>query len=269
MTPTDIEKDFRFALLIEYKGDSFNGFQAQKDQKTVQSTLTDALRRVFQTERVIVIPSGRTDSGVTAYGQVVTAIVRGAKKLPDKLEVRLSGIMKPDCAVLKMVPTDNSFHARFSPHQKQYSYKIVCREIPAILEMATAWHVPYKLNIPKMKRAAAALEGTHDFKKFRNAGCAANSTIRTIFISEILQDKEMVTFRIVGTGFLKQMVRILAGSLVEIGRENLSVEDFISHFSNGENGITEERIKAKTAPPHGLTLDWVRYSPPFDDIFGS
>ncbi len=224
--------------------------------RTIQSELENVLHTVLRKQIKGVCASGRTDAGVHARAQVVNFLWEGPEEeIPDLRVLRhsISNIMRGELSVLdaNFVPQD--FHSRNHAISKQYSYRILWRPMPAVLDRGFAWHISSSLDIERMKKEAEALLGKHDFSSFRGAKCTAASPVKEIFESEFLLNNSYLIYRVVGDGFLKQMVRNIVGTLVGMGkgRIKLSMEELLS--------LKDRKAAGVTAPPYGLYLDWVRY----------
>jgi len=260
-------------LTVEYAGEDFAGWQRQPGQQTVQASLEDALQIFLRGEakktgshfdrRIEIMGSGRTDSGVHARGQVASFSWPEEFPVPDyRLKDALNAITPEGIIVRSLEQESDDFDARHSPHIKCYSYRLIYRggEQHAArftpYERNRVWCITRPLDLEQMIRAARLLEGQHDFQSFRARDCSAKSTVRTVLRSELVRvaDDELRYF-IVGKGFLKQMVRIVVGTLVELGIHGepaSKMEEIL---------LSKERTRAgKTAPANGLTLEWVTYS---------
>ncbi len=268
----------RVKLTVEYAGEGFHGWQSQSGQVTVQGSLESALEIYLKgeskkvgrdaPERVVVQGSGRTDAGVHARGQVASFLwPEGYEFSVTRIKEALNALTPQALTVKSIEQVDDSFDARHSPHIKCYSYRITYRGAEdkaarfASIDAGRSWVVTRPLNIRSMILGARVLEGQHDFQSFRAVDCGAATTIRTVVRSEIvrLSDSELI-YCIHGKGFLKQMVRIVIGTLVELGQSqaNSSTSDGADYMRGILN--CKERAKAgKTAPAEGLCLEWVRY----------
>lgn len=239
-------------LTVEYDGSRFHGWQFQPGLKTIEGSLLEALRAVLREDIRAVSASGRTDAGVHARGQVVNF---RTQQTPDLYRLRhaVSSVMRGELSVLKAEFAPDDFHSTRSAKSKQYSYRILNRQAPAILDQGRVWFVPKPLDLERMRSEAAALIGERDFKVFQGQGCSARTTIKTIFESEVISDGDEVIYRVVGSGFLKHMVRSIVGTLVLMGhgRISSSMEEILA--------ARDRRRKGVTAPAHGLYLDWVTY----------
>jgi tRNA pseudouridine38-40 synthase len=243
-----------FRLGLEYDGSEFAGWQVQPGgQRTVQGTLHEAFQRVTGCE-VRVIGAGRTDAGVHAEGQVASVVVE-TELTPDRLRRALNGVLPPDLAVWECVLAAEGFHARYQARSKLYRYRIWNGESRSPLRAARAHHVPSALDLEAMRHAAALLLGTHDFAAFQTAGSAVRSTVRTLERLDIEgEPRGEILLLIEGDGFLRQMVRILAGTLIEVGlgrRDGAGLPAVLA---------ARERSRAgRTAPAQALTLVRVTY----------
>lgn len=239
-------------LIVEYNGGEFHGWQMQEGLKTVQSELHRVLELVLREKISVVHASGRTDTGVHARGQVVSFFT---SKAPDlhRLTHSVSSLLKGALSVTDAAIVADDFHPRRSAKKKQYSYTILHRKAPAVLDKGYVWHLTADLDYCKMQEAACHLIGTHDFTSLRAAACQAASPIKTILESELCLSKDYVVYRVVGKGFLQHMVRIIVGTLVDIGRGRLTatMPEILAAKDRRAGGIT--------APPFGLMLDWVDY----------
>jgi tRNA pseudouridine38-40 synthase len=243
-----------FRLSLEYDGRDFAGWQIQPGgQRTVQGTLHQAFRRVTGRE-VRVIGAGRTDAGVHAEGQAASVVVE-TELPPDRLRRALNGVLPPDLAVWECAAAPEGFHARYQARSKLYRYRIWNGESRSPLRARRAHHVPIALDVEAMGRAATLLLGTHDFAAFQTAGSAVRSTVRTLERLDVEgEPRGEINLLIEGDGFLRQMVRILAGTLIEVGLGRRDAAGLPAVLA------ARERSRAgRTAPAQALTLVRVRY----------
>ncbi|MBN8549150.1 MAG: tRNA pseudouridine(38-40) synthase TruA [Deltaproteobacteria bacterium] len=241
-------------LVIEYDGSHFHGWQMQPGVRTIEGEIERVLEMVLREKIHPVYASGRTDAGVHARGQVINFFT--SQEQPDVLRVAhsLSNILRGQLSVLQADIVPDDFNSRYSSVSKQYTYSILNRLGPAVLDYGKVWYIGSKLDPQRMNEEAKAVIGEHDFTSFRGTGCNAKTPVKTILESEVLVDGPFIRYRVVGTGFLKHMVRNLAGTLVDLSR------DFLSLKSMGAILAARDRKQAGvTAPAHGLCLDWVRY----------
>jgi tRNA pseudouridine38-40 synthase len=241
-------------LVIEYDGTRFHGWQVQKDVRTVQGELEAAFTRMTH-ESVRITGAGRTDAGVHALGQVASLTTDHPVAIPDLVR-GLNALTGPDLAVLSIEEVDAGFSARFDASGKLYRYSILNRAEPSALRRHTHLHVRAPLDLPAMRDGAARLVGTHDFSAFRAADCEREDPTMTLTSVDVLDPDDTVVVEVRGPAFLKNMVRIIAGTLVEVGRGRLEPAAVSAALAS------RDRSRAgPTAPAHGLVLVEVTYGP--------
>ncbi len=246
----------RIRLIVEYEGTSYVGWQLQDNGVSVQQRLNEALYALTE-EEIRVHGSGRTDSGVHARAQVAH-FDTGVRMPADKFAVAMNMHLPPDIRVLHSEETNLDFHARFSVIEKSYRYTVQTGPHARVMTRNTALHVHTPLDIIELRAAATALLGRHDFAAFMAAGGAVESTARTILCSDWSQQGAYLHYDVTGTGFLYNMVRILAGTMLEIGMGKRPLNAIPQALSTGQR-----QDAGPTAPAHGLCLMRVRY-PDFD-----
>jgi tRNA pseudouridine38-40 synthase len=241
-----------FKLTIEYDGTAYAGWQRQPDQPTIQAAFETALESISQTA-IPVVAAGRTDAGVHALGQVVS--FRSTKSLSPTEWIRaLNARLPPDVAVLSAETADDAFHARHAARGKLYAYRILNRPERSGLDRRRVWHLYGRLDTDAMREAAGALLGRHDFSSFEGPNSEAEDVVCEIARLDVLREQEDVRIEIDADRFLKQMVRAIVGTLVEIGqgkRPPASMKDILH--------ARDRRAAGYTAPPHGLYLVRVEY----------
>jgi tRNA pseudouridine38-40 synthase len=239
-------------ILVEYDGTDFHGWQSQPGLRTVQACLEEAVRTMTG-ETVSVRGAGRTDAGVHADGQVATFTL--AARIPESGLLRgLNANLPPDIALLDVREAPPDFDARFSARGKVYRYRIWNHLVRSPLHLRTTWHCRSTLDLTAMRSAAARLCGEHDFRAFRASDCERRTTVRVVRRLDVDRQGAEVTVEVEATAFLKNMVRILVGTLVDIGRGQLPPEAIAHMLATGDRtagGIT--------APAQGLTLLRVIY----------
>jgi tRNA pseudouridine38-40 synthase len=239
-------------LVVEYDGTHLAGWQRQDGQETVQGWLEKAFHSMTKQE-VVIRGAGRTDAGVHAEAQV--ANVELASRIPAIGFLRgLNTFLPREIAVLEVADVPSSFNARFSARGKIYRYQVWNHPVRSPRFARYAWHVYDALDIHAMREAAAVLVGEHDFRAFRSADCDRKNTVRIIRRLDVRREGAMVSFEVEGTAFLRNMVRILAGTLVAVGRGKMVAADVAAALASGDR--TQAGI---TAPPWGLTLAKVIY----------
>lgn len=241
----------RVMLTVAYDGTNYHGWQIQPNVITIESVLNEKLSELFK-EEIKVIGASRTDTGVHALGNI--AVFDTNARMPaEKVSYALNQRLPEDIRIQssKEVPLD--FHPRRQNSKKTYEYKILNTEFPMPVHRLYAHFTYVPLNISLMQQAADYLIGEHDFKSFCSVNTVAETTVRTIYDIKVDKQNDMINIRVTGSGFLYNMVRIIAGTLMEAGRGNLQPSDI--------PGILDalDRTKAgPTAPACGLTL--VSYS---------
>ena len=246
----------RIRLIISYDGTNYVGWQVQPNGVSVQAFLEKALFELTG-EQIRVEGSGRTDSGVHAKAQVAHFDTE-ARMAADKFAIAMNMHLPPDIRVLFSEECDPTFHARFSAKRKVYSYTVQLGPHADVFLRTTSLHLHYIPDVEAMQKAAAAVIGTHDFNAFKCADSSMENTVRTITRSEWNRNGNLLVYTVEGNGFLYNMVRILVGTMLEIGSGKRPVSDM-------ENAIeTGSRTSAgATAPACGLRLERVIY-PDFD-----
>jgi tRNA pseudouridine38-40 synthase len=239
-------------LVVEYDGTDFAGWQRQDGQPTIQQSLEEAFAAMTG-QRVVVRGAGRTDAGVHAEGQV--ASVEVASRIPNLGFLRgLNSHLPRTIAVLDVEDMPTGFNARFSARGKIYRYQVWNHPVRSPRHARHAWHVHDALDSHRMREAASLLVGEHDFRAFRSADCDRKNTVRIIRRFDVSRRGALVQLEVEGTAFLRNMVRILAGTLVAVGRGKMTTEHVSALLAHGD------RTKAgMTAPACGLTLVKVIY----------
>ena len=242
----------RFVLVCEYDGTAYCGWQRQINGPSVQQALEEALSRLTG-EPVAVTGSSRTDAGVHALG--LCAHFDSATRIPpDKLAFALNTMLPPDIRIRESGPAPEGFHARYSACGKVYRYVFFNSRHDCAIGRQYAAHVPLELDERLMHAEAQALLGTHDFAAFAASGSVATSTVRTIYRAQVKRDGEQVTLTVLGDGFLYNMVRIIAGTLMEDGTGKRAPGAIARAIATGDR-----LALGQTAPAKGLTLMRVLY----------
>jgi len=240
-------------LIIEYDGTNYCGWQLQPNGVTIQEVLEGGLRKLLG-DPVRLRSSGRTDAGVHARGMV--AVFSTERTLPlAAYSHGLNNLIPPDIAIRSAEEVPPEFNPRADAVGKLYRYTILNAPTRSPLNRLTSWLIKERLDLAAMREAAHSFIGEHDFRAFQAANCAAKSTIRTITGLEITADQEgFITFDICGTGFLRNMVRIMVGTLVAVGRGKLEPGIVGRLLAEGDRTMA-----GATAPPQGLCLMEVYY----------
>ena len=242
----------RYKITVSYLGTNYCGWQTQKNGTSVQSVLENAFSKLFGA-KTAVTGSGRTDAGVHALGQV--AHFDAETSIPaEKIPFAINTMLPEDVRVLSCEEVSSDFHARFQAKEKTYVYKLYLSPHLNPLKNATAENICVPLDFEKMEKAARFIEGTHDFRCFEASGSSVKDTVRTVEKVEIIKNGEDVEIRVTGNGFLYNMVRIIAGTLVDVGKGKIAANDVEDIIKSGD------RVRAgKTLPAKGLTLYSVTY----------
>jgi len=242
----------RYAIVLEYDGSAFAGFQLQKNEPTVQAALEEAIFVRFKEKRRVSAAS-RTDAGVHARGQV--AVFDLAYCIPPKrLVAALNSALPLSVRVLQAKRVIPGWEPRKDTVNKTYTYYIHDREIHSPLWQGKAWQVLQKLDVKAMRQAAKFLLGRHDFSSFRAAGCMAKHPIRDLQILTIMRQGHLVKIRFTADAFLYHMVRNLVGTLVEVGRGKLPAAQ-VKNILHAKN----RKLAGPTAPACGLYLEKIRF----------
>lgn len=252
----------RYKLIIEYDGKNFCGWQNQKNLITVQGRIEESIYK-FCGKNISIFGAGRTDTGVHALGQVAHLDI-DEKELEDKndklgkltmgLNFYLSRSCNNEISILKTSKVDTKFHARFSAIGRKYKYTILNKRTASPLLKDKTWRVPIPLNCDMMTKASNLLIGKHNFSAFRSIDCQAKSPIKTIDNISVIKKDELIEIYVEAKSFLMNQVRIIAGTLVEVGlnkKTNIDIELALKTH--------QRKYAGTTAPPNALILEKVIY----------
>tara|TARA_Y100000768_G_C23824620_1_gene608247 strand:- start:71 stop:811 length:741 start_codon:yes stop_codon:yes gene_type:complete len=245
---------FTYQIKVEYLGTNFVGWQIQKNGLSVQEVLEKALFK-FLRNKVRVIGSGRTDSGVHAREQ--SAHFKTKKNISDNnifINSTNFFLRKYPVSILSIKKKPSRFHARHSANERIYKYFIINRHSSLVLEKNKAWHIKKKLDVKIMRKGAEILKGTHNFSTFRASSCQAKSPIKTLKKVMIKKNKSKIVLTFQSRSFLQQQVRSMVGSLKYLGEGKWKLSDFKKAFSSKKRTMC-----APPAPACGLYLDRVKY----------
>lgn len=242
----------RIKLEIAYDGTNYHGWQIQPDDITIESVVNQALSELLQ-EDITVIGASRTDSGVHAKGNV--AVFDTSARIPaEKISFALNRYLPWDIRVQSSVEVSEDFHPRKVNNKKTYIYSISNRDISLPTERLYSYFVYYDLDIKAMEEAATYLIGEHDFKSFCSVKTQALDTVRRVYQLKVEREGHMIRMAITGNGFLYNMVRIIAGTLIEVGRGARMPSDIEKMLKGLDRSLT-----GPTAPAHGLILYGIEY----------
>ena len=240
-------------LLIEYDGTNYQGWQVQPKGPTIQGILEEKIG-LLTGQPVQLFGSGRTDSGVHALGQVAHFKTQSQMDI-HTIRRALNSLLPHDIVIQKAEEVDEGFHARKYSKSKIYEYRILNRNLRSAFHRGYVWHIPQKLNLTEMKKATQSLIGEHDFSAFRTVGSPTRTTVRRVIRAEWKRGRDgLIRFEIEANGFLKQMVRSIIGTLVEIGKGRMEAAE-IREILNSR----DRKEAGPTAPAQGLFLKEVKY----------
>lgn len=242
----------RVKLVVAYDGTNYHGWQVQDNGITIEEVLNRTISELVQ-EDIKVIGASRTDAGVHACGNV--AVFDTESRIPgDKFSFALNQRLPEDIRIQESCEVDADFHPRYADTVKTYEYNILNRRFELPSKRLYAAFCYYPMDIERMNQAAAYLVGEHDFKSFCSVGAQVQTTVRTIYAVNVTKEDDMVHIRITGNGFLYNMVRIIAGTLMQVGTGLMEPEQV--------KEILEARDRSKAGPTavaKGLTLVEIRY----------
>ncbi len=242
----------RLKLTVAYDGTNYHGFQWQDNALSIQQVLEEGLAKLFGHE-ISLVPSGRTDTGVHAQGQVISFLTTG--RIPvERIVQAAPSVLPPDIVVVQAEMAAPTFHARRDAVGKHYRYRILTRAANDPFRERYVWQLREALDVDAMQAAAALVLGTHDFDSFRTTGSTPTHPVRTMYVSAFCQCGDELVYDIVGDGFLYHMVRNLVGALVAVGRRKLTPACFAALLAaRSKDGAPA------MAPARGLTLQRVFY----------
>ena len=242
----------RYMLRVAYDGTEYCGWQVQPGQRTVEGTLKSALDKLMGKD-VPMIGASRTDAGVHAEGNV--AVFDCDTTIPaDKIKYALNNMLPEDVVVVESKQVDDNFHPRHCDCRKTYQYRILNTQMPDPNRRRNTHFYRWKLDMEAMRAAADCIVGTHDFACFMAAGSQVTDTVRTVYSLEFAKIDDVITMTIQGNGFLYNMVRIIAGTLIQVGRGQLEPGQIADIIKKGER-----KNAGPTAPAKGLTLKVIDY----------
>ena len=239
----------RVKLVVAYEGTNYCGWQIQPNGITIEQVLNETLSSLLG-EEITVTGASRTDAGVHSLGNV--AVFETHTKMPaEKISFALNQRLPEDIVVQESCQVPEDFHPRFSKSRKTYEYRILNCRFRQPLERRTSYFYHYPLNVSAMQKAAAYLVGEHDFTSFASVHAQTNTYVRTIYALDVVREGDMIRIRVQGNGFLYNMVRIIAGTLIQVGAGIKKPEDMESILAGKDRELT--------APAHGLTMIGLEY----------
>lgn len=242
----------RVKLTVAYDGTNYCGWQLQSNGVTIEEKLNQALGSLFG-EEIRVIGASRTDAGVHSLGNV--CIFDTEARMPaEKISYALNQRLPDDIVVVDSCEVDAGFHPRFSKSRKTYEYRILNRRFPDPTRRLDTLFFHHPLQVERMQQAAAYLVGEHDFKSFASVHMQAETSVRTIYACEVSKREDVICIRVTGNGFLYNMVRIIAGTLIKVGAGDIEPEEMESILR-----ACDRSAAGPTAPAHGLTMIGLEY----------
>jgi tRNA pseudouridine38-40 synthase len=242
-------------MLVEYDGTNYHGFQKQAGSglATIQEALEEALH-LLTGEQITVTGAGRTDAGVHALGQTINFYTNSTIPV-ERFAYALNTFLRSDIITRSAREVPEDFHAQFKAISKSYRYVIYNALIPTALQRLYSFHVSMQLDLAAMQKAAGFLVGEHDFAAFRASGSSAKTSVRHVTRLEVQNKEPYIYITAEANGFLYNMVRIIAGTLIYVGKGKLTPEDVRAALVSGDRTMT-----GPTLPPHGLFMLEVRYN---------
>ena len=240
-------------LTIEYDGKDFNGWQKQPNKLNIQGTIERAIEEITG-EQIELNASGRTDAGVHSLGQVANFKTNSSIPI-EKIPIAINTKIKKSIRIIDAEEVDERFHSRLACKRKTYRYIINNNITASAIYRNLETHIPQKMDVDKMKQAIKYFEGEHDFRAFKASGTSSKSSVRTIYKAEIYEQKDnRLWIELTGNGFLYNMVRIIVGTLVEVGLGKIEPNEISKIIEDGKR-----ENAGKTLPPNGLYLLKVEY----------
>lgn len=242
----------RVKLVVAYEGTNYCGWQIQPNVITIEQVLNETLSSLLG-EEITVTGASRTDAGVHSLGNV--AVFETHTKMPaEKISFALNQRLPEDIVVQESCQVPEDFHPRFSKSRKTYEYRILNCRFRQPLERRTSYFYHYPLDVRAMQKAAAYLVGEHDFTSFASVHAQTNTYVRMIYALDVVREGDMIRIRVQGNGFLYNMVRIIAGTLIQVGAGIKKPEDMESILAG-----KDRELAGPTAPAHGLTMIGLEY----------
>lgn len=239
-------------LIIEYDGKKFGGWQKQPNKLNIQGEIEKAIGEITG-EEIELNASGRTDAGVHSLGQTANFKTNSTIDIA-KIPVAINSKLKQSIRIISAEEVDERFHSRYSCIGKKYRYVINNSKYGSAIYRDLEYHMPVKLNVEDMKKAIKYFEGEHDFKGFKASGTSSKSSVRTIYKANVKEEGKRIIIELEGNGFLYNMVRIISGTIVDVGLGKIKPEDIPEIIKS------QDRTRAgKTLPPQGLYLVEVYY----------
>lgn len=241
----------RIKMTVAYDGTNYCGWQIQPNGITIEQVLNDALTELLG-EKIVVSGASRTDSGVHSKGNI--CVFDTNTRMPgEKISYAINQRLPEDIVVVGSEEVADDWHPRYVNSRKTYEYRILNRRFPDPTRRLDTYFFHYELDVEKMQKAARFLEGQHDFKSFCSVGSQVKTTTRTIYSCSVTKDEDIVKIRVTGNGFLYNMVRIIAGTLIQVGNGNIAPDKIPEILE-----ACDRNMAGPTAPANGLTMiSWI------------
>ena len=241
----------RIKMTVAYDGTNYCGWQIQPNGITIEQVLNDALTELLG-EKIVVSGASRTDSGV--HSKVNICVFDTNTRMPgEKISYAINQRLPEDIVVVGSEEVADDWHPRYVNSRKTYEYRILNRRFPDPTRRLDTYFFHYELDVEKMQKAASFLEGQHDFKSFCSVGSQVKTTTRTIYSCSVTKDGDIVKIRVTGNGFLYNMVRIIAGTLIQVGNGNIAPDKIPEILE-----ACDRNMAGPTAPANGLTMiSWI------------
>lgn len=249
-----------YRLDLAWDGRPFCGWQVQPNQDSIQGRVEEALSRLFGGENIRVQAAGRTDAGVHALQQIVSFTAEAERK-EEQILRGLNALLPPEIICSKVEVREEGFQARRASKLKMYRYRVLHRKIRSPFRHQQTWWISYPLDIELMKEAILLFQGTHDFSAFRAQGCSAKTTIRSIQAARLLEVDDELHFEFEGKGFLRHQVRIMVGTMIELGARGIPKQRILELLVQKDRSLA-----GQTAPAHGLWLIWTSLLDKIEEI---
>ena len=241
----------RIKMTVAYDGTNYCGWQIQPNGITIEQVLNDALTELLG-EKIVVSGASRTDYGVHSKGNI--CVFDTNTRMPgEKISYAINQRLPEDIVVVGSEEVADDWHPRYVNSRKTYEYRILNRRFPDPTRRLDTYFFHYELDVEKMQKAARFLEGQHDFKSFCSVGSQVKTTTRTIYSCSVTKDEDIVKIRVTGNGFLYNMVRIIAGTLIQVGNGNIAPDKIPEILE-----ACDRNMAGPTAPANGLTMiSWI------------
>ena len=250
----------RVKLIVVYDGTNYSGWQLQKNAITIEQKLNEALTDLLG-EEIVVTGASRTDAGVHSLGNV--CVFDTNSRIPaEKISFALNTRLPEDIVVQNSCEVEADFHPRAGKSRKTYEYRVLNREFRDPTRRLNTYFYHYSLDVEAMNQAASYLEGEHDFKSFCSVHAQVESTVRTIYRCTVEKEEDVIRIRVTGNGFLYNMVRIIAGTLIEVGAGKRAPEEILTMLEK-----TDRCSAGPTAPACGLTMIGIEYEKAMAELF--